>query len=136
MTDKISSRKAVFARELPKGKTLSFWVGFSFDIPTADQVTAVLDGFPDRESAEFLMSPWASARAFFSKMEMELILRPRIENTFEINEVDRWYHLVFEALPELQKKLKKKWWNLTFSSFGGPPWTAVITTITISPIER
>jgi hypothetical protein len=127
---------AVFTRELPEGKTLSFWAGFSFDIPTADQVTAVLDGLPDRESVEFRMTAWASARAFFSKMEMELILRAWIENTFEINEVDRWYDLVLEALPELQKKLKKQWWNLIFSSFGGPPWTAVITTITISPIEK
>ena len=127
---------AAFTRELPEGKTLSFWAGFSFDIPTADQVTAVLDDLPDSQSVEFHMTAWASARAFFSRMETELILRAGIENTFEINEVDRWYHLVLEALPVLKKRLKKQWWNLTLSSFGGPPWTAVITTITISPIER
>lgn len=100
-------------------------------IPNAQEIQKLLEE-NNANSAEIRLSPETEARTFLVKMETEMALDTKDRNEFSLSEMNRWYEIIWNLLPQLKEKYETKWWKFESWYVGGPPWTSVILYISIS----
>lgn len=100
-------------------------------IPNAQEIQRLLRE-NNANSAEIRLSPETEARTFLVKMETQMALNVKDRNEFSLSEMNGWYEIIWNLLPELKEKYEAKWWKFESWYAGGTPWTSVILYINIS----